>query len=316
MNTAMVYTDFSGLAELKARAGRDADGSLDQVARQFESLLIHQMLKSMRQASLGEGLLDNDQTLFYRDMYDQQLAIHLAESGGMGLADVIKSQFGSDGSASQPPAKNLEAYRSQPISAAEIRTSDRPQAPRQAEDTPAITASAKLDEDPAEWSNGEFVQKLWPWALEAAKKLGLAPQALLAQAALETGWGKRMMRLVDGSPARNLFGIKADPSWKGDKVSLNTVEYEQGLAVKKKAQFRAYDSFRASFDDYVDFLRTNPRYRQALGATGSAKGYFSELQKAGYATDPEYAAKIDRVLNGSIMEQAIEGLKEMGTGPL
>ena len=316
MNPAQVYTDFSGLAELKARAGRDAEGSLDQVARQFESLLIHQMLKSMRQANLGEGLLDSDQSLFYRDMYDQQLAIHLAESGGFGLAEVIKRQLGAGESVSQTPSKDLATYFNSPITAVEVPTRQQAQAPIAVEDVVPVNPANKLEEDPAGWSHGEFVQKLWPWALEAAKKLGLAPQALLAQAALETGWGKRMMRLVDGSPARNLFGIKADRGWKGDKVSLNSVEYEQGVAVKKKSHFRAYDSFRDSFEDYVQFLRSNPRYRQALEAVSNPQNYFSALQHAGYATDPDYAAKIIRVLHGSVMEQAVEGLKEMEKTPL
>jgi len=150
--------------------------------------------------------------------------------------------------------------------------------------------------DPQGWSKGDFVEKLWPWAMEAAKRLGLKPQALIAQAALETGWGQHLMRKTDGSPSNNLFGIKADKRWGGDRVSVDTLEFEQGVSVKKRAHFRSYDSFRQSFEDYVNFLQSSPRYRGALSATADTGRYFTALQEAGYATDPEYARKIEAVL--------------------
>ncbi|WP_275096774.1 flagellar assembly peptidoglycan hydrolase FlgJ [Sedimenticola hydrogenitrophicus] len=350
---ASIYTSMEGLTALKARASGDAKGSLDEVARQFESLFVQQMLKSMRQAGLGEGLMDSDQSLFYRDMYDQQLSVHLAESGGMGLAEVIKRQLGGtagaggdEGSGSDTdsdiglPVKSIEDYRRLAMavklySAMEAGSgaADRAGLARLdgidlaggADGTPRTDAGdragrARLDTtkqpDPRHWSPEEFVENLWPWASEAAGLIGLKPQALLAQAALETGWGKKLIRTADGAPANNLFGIKADRGWDGDRVSVGSLEYEQGTAVKRRAYFRAYESLRDSFHDYVDFLQSNPRYSDALGATEDSATYFTELQRAGYATDPEYANKINAVLNGSEMTRALERLKPEASRPL
>lgn len=328
MNTssASVYTDFQGLSELKARAGKDADASLNEVARQFESLLISQMLKGMRQTSMGEGLMESDQSLFYRDMYDQQLAIHMAESGGMGLAEVITRQMGGETDKSPSTVstvKDIADYRQQAVAMAEMRA-ERRMAEKQhtPASTPVSGSNAASDvadvaeKDPASWTAEEFIETLWPWAREAAGMLGLKPQALLAQAALETGWGKHQMRLADGSPANNLFGIKADHRWSGERATVETLEYEQGVAVRKKANFRAYDSYQESFKDYVNFLTSNPRYQETLEKTGDSSAYFTSLQKAGYATDPNYAEKINRLLDGPEMNRALTRLKTQVSQPL
>lgn len=312
MNRAAIYTDFTSLTELKARSGKDADASLGEVAKQFESLLLGQMLKSMRQASLGEGIMDSGQSLFYRDLYDKQLTIHLAEGGGLGLADMIKRQIGGGKESGLSSSKGVDDYRQQPIPG--ITPSPPAVVARAEAAEPEIPAMAPVGttpdaaEDPDSWQPEDFLEKLWPWAREAAEKLGLAPQAILAQAALESGWGKRMMRMLDGSPANNLFGIKADQRWEGDKVGVDTLEYDRGVPTRKKAFFRAYDSHRESFQDYVNFLHSNPRYREALEATSDPARYFSALQKAGYATDPHYAEKIDAVLNSPQMQRAVEHL--------
>lgn len=327
--SASIYTNMEGLTALKARASEDAQGSLDQVARQFESLFVQQMLKSMRQAGLGEGLMDSEQSLFYRDMYDQQLSIQLAESGGIGLADVIKRQLGGDGEAgsdSVQPGKSIEDYQrlamavnlyNSPGASNEddLAGADRGATLRgEAEQDKQVAgiASGTEQPDPQQWTPEEFVENLWPWASEAAGLIGLKPQALLAQAALETGWGKKLIRAADGASSNNLFGIKADSHWEGDRVSVNTLEYEAGAAVKKRAYFRSYDSLRDSFHDYVEFVQSNPRYNEALGAVNNSQAYFTELQRAGYATDPDYAKKINAVMNGSKMTRAVERLKPEG----
>jgi len=310
-----LYTDFSGLAELKARSVSDRAGSTGEVARQFESLLIHQMVKSMRQASLGEGILDSDQSVFYRDMFDQQLSLHLAENGGIGLAAAIERQLNSAAAGSQKEGMNIAVYprkRSSRISAAAVGNTP---------DSAALPGSAAPDKagngaDTSSWSHKEFVESLWPWALEAANRIGLQPQALLAQAALETGWGKRMITQVDGTQSHNLFGIKADSRWDGERVSVMTLEYEQGSAVKRRDEFRSYGSFQESFNDYVDFLNANPRYQQALASTSDSRAYFTALQKAGYATDPRYAQKIDSVMRGREMNQALDQLNAKVNQPL
>lgn len=331
--SASIYTNMDGLKALRARASEDASGSLDQVARQFESLFVQQMLKSMRQAGLGEGLMDSEQSLFYRDMYDQQLAIHLAESGGIGLADVIKRQLGGSGAAEAdkvPAGKSIQDYDRLAMAVNLYnppnggKTDSNPEAGQaaltaagDAQQAGSAAASAGSEQpDPRQWSPQEFVEQLWPWATEAAELIGLKPQALLAQAALETGWGKKLIRSADGALSNNLFGIKADSRWEGDRVSVNTLEYEGGAAVKRRAFFRAYDSLRDSFHDYVDFVQSNPRYSEALGATDNSQAYFAELQRAGYATDPEYANKINAVLNGPEMTRAVERLKVQDEWPL
>ena len=155
-----------------------------------------------------------------------------------------------------------------------------------------------------EHSPESFVSAIWQHAQSAASELGVDPRALVAQAALETGWGKKVMRRNDGSSAHNLFGIKST-GWSGDSVRRSTQEYRNGVAGTEKADFRAYSSAKESFADYVRMLKNNPRYQQALAAGGDVRGFASALQKAGYATDPGYAAKIAAIANGPLLNRAI-----------
>lgn len=306
MNTpsASVYTDFQGLAGLKAKAREDSAGSLDEVAHQFESLFMQMMLKSMRQASLGEGIMDSDQSRFYRDMYDQQLALHLANSGGLGLAEVIKRQLGGNGAADMPP-KTLIDYRQQAIPLIPRL----PGAPR----TDPLSAATPAE---AEFSSPEaFVQHLMPMAREAASRLGQDPQVLIAQAALESGWGSAAPRHSDGASSHNLFGIKANQRWSGERVTVPTLEFEAGVPVRRQAAFRSYGSFQESFQDYVDFIQGNPRYRQALDAQ-DGYSYVQALQEAGYATDPKYAEKISAIMGRLERTPALAQLKNSGVQPL
>lgn len=152
-----------------------------------------------------------------------------------------------------------------------------------------------------------FVSAIWQHAQSAASELGVDPRALVAQAALETGWGKKIMRRDDGSSAHNLFGIKST-GWGGDSVRRNTQEYRNGVAGTEKADFRAYSSARESFADYVRMLKNNPRYQQALASGGDVRGFANALQKAGYATDPGYASKIAAIANGPLLNRAISSV--------
>ncbi len=296
---AQVYTDFSGLAALRARAREDQDAALDQVSRQFESLFLQMMLKSMRDAGFGGGLLDSKQSEFYRDMYDKQIAMDFAGGQGIGLADVIKRQLGGGVAA---PYRDLkpEDYLGMPIAA---KSAARDDAIGRSEGAVKTQGSTALGFD---GSPEAFLGQLWPAAEAAAAELNLAPEALLAQAALETGWGRHVMQHRSGDSSHNLFGIKADGRWQGDKVHVSTLEYRNGVALKTRADFRAYDSFEESFADYVDFVQRNPRYRDALAKTGDPQAYFSALQQAGYATDPAYAEKIQRILDSEPIQRARE----------
>jgi flagellar protein FlgJ len=148
-----------------------------------------------------------------------------------------------------------------------------------------------------------FIQRLLPAATKAAEQLGLEPLALIAQAALETGWGQRMFKTSAGADSHNLFGFKANQNWQGDVAVVDTLEYRQGVAQKEKARFRAYDSPEQSLQDYVALIQQNPRYQAALEVAADAKAYFRQLQAAGYATDPNYAEKIVSVLEGKAFKQ-------------
>ncbi len=293
---AQVYTDFQGLDALRNQAREDKEAALDEVSRQFEALFTQMMLKSMRQASFGGGMFDSKQSEFYRDMYDQQLGVELSKQQGLGLADMLKRQLGGDSLAGRT-GMQVEDYFGQPVLSIK---------PQQAAGEAASAEKHRAEKAP-EQSLGktpeEFIQALWPAASEAAARINLQPEALIAQAALETGWGKHVMQRGDNS-SHNLFGIKADQRWDGDKVKVSTLEYKDGVALKTRAAFRAYDSFADSFQDYVSFVTENPRYADALSATGDARAYFRELQHAGYATDPAYAQKIARILDSEPMRTA------------
>ncbi|MCO6055425.1 flagellar assembly peptidoglycan hydrolase FlgJ [Pseudomonas sp. MOB-449] len=154
-------------------------------------------------------------------------------------------------------------------------------------------------------SRNEFIETLLPMAEKAAERIGVDPRYLVAQAALETGWGKSIIREADGDSSHNLFGIKAHKSWDGDSARVLTTEYKGGKAVKEAASFRSYDSFEQSFHDYVSFLQNNDRYQQALGSTEKPEQFVRELQKAGYATDPQYARKISQIARGMQIYQAV-----------
>ncbi|MDG9927165.1 MULTISPECIES: flagellar assembly peptidoglycan hydrolase FlgJ [unclassified Pseudomonas] len=154
-------------------------------------------------------------------------------------------------------------------------------------------------------SAAEFVQTMLPLAEEAAQKIGVDARYLVAQAALETGWGKSIIRQADGSSSHNLFGIKAHGGWQGESARVLTTEYKGGEAVKEAASFRAYDSYRQSFNDYVSFLQGNGRYQEALAVTDKPESFVRELQQAGYATDPQYARKISQIARQMQTYQAV-----------
>ncbi len=265
--TARIYTDFQGLADLRRSARQDSDEALHEVAAQFEAIFIKMMLKSMRDASLADGLFDSDQSEMYLDMFDNQIALDLSSKGVFGISEMLIRQLGNN-QASQlaAPVKpaTVDSVQSEKTAPEEVRFS----------------------------SPGDFVSRLMPDASRAAEKLGIKPELLVAQAALETGWGERVIKRTDGSSSFNLFGIKASGNWQGDSVRVATLEYRDGVMQKEKADFRAYGSFRESFDDYVEFVTSNSRYSSAVNHHGSSEKYIEALQQAGYATDPAYASKV------------------------
>ncbi|MES9850720.1 MAG: flagellar assembly peptidoglycan hydrolase FlgJ [Candidatus Thiodiazotropha sp. L084R] len=309
MNSAApsLYHDFSGLADLKRQARDDQGATAEKVARQFESVFVQMMVKQMRQASFGGGVFDSQQTRFAQDMYDQQLAVHLSEKRGLGMLPMLRSQLGVESQTQQQELSGLESYWQNPATLARRHSSNA--APVKSSE-PAQQPTQKIE------SPEDFVTRLWTSAEQAAEALGLPPEALLAQAALETGWGGHVMQAANGSNSHNLFGIKADQRWDGDQVRKETLEYQEDIAVRRRENFRSYSSFDESFQDYVAFLKQNPRYSEALSNTQDCESYFRSLQDAGYATDPEYANKILRVMQGPEMQAALDHFKSSAQQPI
>lgn len=297
VQNANVYTDFSGLAELKNKAREESPDALKEVAKQFESVFVNMVLKSMRDAKLSEGLLDSDQSKFYRDMYDQQLAVHLSGDPGIGLADLIVKQLDQNKSGDAEKMV-LDDYLNSPVRSIQPKLRPVGMLTETSGRTGRLKSDIKIDDHQPIQSSEQFVRRLHRYAEQAAAELGVEPKVILAQAALETGWGKAIISNRDGSSSHNLFNIKAGSSWPGKQTTVATLEFDQGVAKKQMAGFRAYDSFQDSFDDYVRLVKNNPRYSQALKHAEEPERYMLELQRAGYATDPHYADKVMRIYYG------------------
>jgi flagellar protein FlgJ len=303
------WTDLSGFGALRHQAETDSNATLPAVAKQFESIFTQMMLKSMRDAnaSFGESLFDSQAGDQWRDMFDQQLSVNLSHGKGLGIADLLVHQLGGHGtqSAENKPgvvdpstAGLVDGWRQRLHEVADATRS-------------AGHALLAWLPDDAE----QFVRELAPQAAIVAKHLGLSLRTVLAQAALETQWGKHMPKHPDGSSSFNLFGIKASGNWGGSKVNVPTVEYEDGIAVRKQAQFRSYDSPGDSLADYADLIGKDPRYAHALGRGDDVLGYARALLDGGYATDPDYAAKVAAIANSSMMRQALDALKNVTSVP-
>ena len=314
------FADFSTLADLKTKAQKDPDAALKDVAQQFESIFINMLLKNMRSTNeaIGGGLFSSAQTKQYQEMMDSQMSQSMAKSGGIGLSEALIRQYQTQqlGQLSSPEAKQrgdtdfLNQVAKQDLvriqALAHRASTEFVQSVRQEAEQKAHIDSASVPTTPVAAPSAlsvvfsspqEFVENLWPHAQRAAEKLGVNPKAVLAQAALETGWGKYPIAKEDGTASFNLFGIKADSRWQGDRAVVNTLEFRDGVAKREKAAFRAYDSFSQSFEDYAHFLSSSERYKGALEAGNDASMFAASLQQGGYATDPKYAEKIDNILS-------------------
>ncbi|MEZ5569414.1 MAG: flagellar assembly peptidoglycan hydrolase FlgJ [Halioglobus sp.] len=338
---AAAYYDFQGLAALRSDALQRPSQAIGEVAAQFESLFVQMMLKSMRDATIKGGLFDSNQMDTYQSMYDQQVSLHLSTQGGLGLSEILVEQLegraGTSAAAersdkvtelarllpgareqaapempltpAQMPARATAAPRAEAPSAQYGATRQPPLVP---EFVPARAASAVRGERPGQFaprSPEEFIRGIWEHAVGAANRLGVEPQVLVAQSALETGWGRKVIRSSSGDSSFNLFGIKAGNEWQGDAATVRTLEFRDGVAALEKAAFRVYDSLAGSFDDYVDFLSGNPRYQSALESAPDSRAFLRGLQDAGYATDPAYAEKILSIINTEAYDAIFSELK-------
>jgi flagellar protein FlgJ len=264
------------LDQLRLQAKTSPDQALKAVAQQFETVFMNMMLKSMRSATPQDGAFDNEQTKMFTEMLDQQLAQKMS-SRGMGLADMMVKQLSrslSPDSGTAPPFK--------PDTAALF-------APQVKNGYGLTLPDPNLPQD--------FIRRLTPHAIETSQTSGIPAQLILGQAALESGWGRREIKLPDGSNSYNLFAIKASDNWKGRVTEVTTTEYHNGIASKQIEKFRVYDSYAEAFADYAHLLRDNPRYASVMQAGHSAPEAARALQRAGYATDPDYAAKLVKVMS-------------------
>ncbi|MCF6258410.1 MAG: flagellar assembly peptidoglycan hydrolase FlgJ [Gammaproteobacteria bacterium] len=310
LQTAPVYTDIQALNKLKYASDENSPETLRLVAEQFEAIFLQMMLKSAHGEGSEDDLFNDQQTEFYQDWHDKQLAINLAAGQGIGIADMLVKQLQMSGAGEQ---KSEKAERSKQSFSVDhiIRQAPAAVVPLSEQKTSApvtslpavslLTASMNTPQ--------EFVQQLWPHAKAASEKLGVAPAVILAQAALETGWGKKVNKHASGESSYNLFNIKADGRWQGESVSVGTLEFRQGVAVRETAKFRAYASYEESFADFVNFIKTSPRYQPALAVADDAQSFTRELSAAGYATDPEYANKIMRIATGEPLQKALALIK-------
>ncbi|TGE83365.1 flagellar assembly peptidoglycan hydrolase FlgJ [Pseudoalteromonas sp. KS88] len=296
---------------LKSDASSDTSkDALKQAAAQFESIFTQMLLKSMRKANDAfedkNSPFNSSGVKFFEEMHDQQLSVELSSNGSLGLADLIVQQLSPDGKKFTPGSvlRSVDNF-----------TSDK-RASGVSNDSLTNKndiATKAYDKNEGAFDDAEsFISTVWEHAKSAAEKIGLNPAVMVAQAALETGWGKHIINKADGSSSNNLFNIKSDRSWDGAKASKVTLEFEQGMPVKKQASFRAYDSIKDSVNDFVDFLNENPRYQEALDNTAKPAAFLDSLQKAGYATDPNYADKIKQVLNRSDLKSLAATLVRQG----
>jgi len=329
--------DVNALNDIKLKSkstnSADKDEALKEVAKQFESLFTQMLLKSMRKAQEvleSDSPFNSQSVKFYRDMHDQQLAVELSDNGSLGLAPLIVRQLGGSSENYMPSSAlrnnaDLKTHNTKDLkvslntipldknnsssgfSLLERRNLELPLAPLhhqtnnnlitrlQSSQTEITQKSTMLEPDYAQPK--EFVSAITVPAKRAEQALGVPFKVIIAQAALETGWGQKVIKTENGQSSNNLFNIKADERWQGDKTNKETLEYQQGSMVKTKAPFRVYQSINESFNDFIHFLSSSERYQNALKQTSNVEQFLQGLQKAGYATDPNYANKIMSTLS-------------------
>lgn len=315
---ASVISSPADTARMRLLATQGDVTDQEGILEQFEALFLQQMLKSMRASSLGEGLLQSDQSEFFRDMYDQQLAADIAQNRLLGISDLISRDLGlAQQSTSDSEDVENTGFDITSIERIDNASNTHVQSVLETQIQPNFelikeveNPSANLREqftlNDAEVSRNQqafipdspqdFVAHASQFAQQAAERLGVSADVLVAIAALETGWGQHLP--TDGNAiSNNYFGIKADIRWQGESVNSQTLEFANGVFNKQTESFRSYENLQDSFNDFAEFILGNERYAKALHFADDASQFLNEIQKAGYATDPEYANKILNVLD-------------------
>jgi peptidoglycan hydrolase FlgJ len=288
--------DFKQFAALR-RSDPNDPKALREVARQFESIFTKMMLEGMRNASFGDPMFGSDQADMYQGMMDDQMAVQLSSGRGIGLADMLFRQLSHGRAGAQ----------------AAFDASNAPISP--ARDGRVAAGSAEAEGVPVtDAQRRRFVEHMLPYARAAAEHLGVDERSLIAQAALETGWGTSQPADTSGS-SLNYFGIKAGANWRGDRVDSDTTEFSNGVAGTERAQFRAYGSVAENLSDYVRLIGNSPRYAEALNTGTDVRAFATALQRGGYATDPRYADKIVAVA-AEIASLDVKSFKSAGDTPI
>jgi len=314
LNTSnALATDINSLNSLKSQANANNPQAAREAAKQLESLFMHEMIKSMRQATMKSGLLDNESSKLADSMMDQQLSVSMAGMPG-GLADAITAQIarsmGMDpADAGVNPAAALGGTERNFSIPSTVSFAGRSARYPGLSGNTTVGSTAFLDAyAPSPKGRDNFVQSHNAAAQRVARESGIPASYMLGQAGHETGWGKSEIRGDNGSNSFNLFGIKATGNWNGKVAEITTTEYVDGIPRKVKAKFRAYDSYEESFRDYARLITENPRYAKAMENTGNARSYATALQNAGYATDPLYASKLSRAIESArAVQQGTQG---------
>lgn len=316
-----VYTNLQGLQGIKLEENQDE--ALKKVAKQFESMFINMMMKNMRSANavFEEGNpFTSEEERFYRDLMDQQQALTLSHGRGIGIADSLYRQmsrtYGKEGSKAESDEKTIADYQASPVQTAPSITPNviaNSNSKNSAISNVKSETNEKSVEKTAQQRSAiantpeEFIEKLTPYAKKAASVLGVDHLMLLAQSALETGWGKHVLSDANGNSSNNVFNIKAGGNWDKPSANHTTLEFEDGIVKKEQADFRVYESLAESFDDYVQFITESERYKKAVEHAKDAISFITELKQAGYATDPLYISKVKAVYDRLTQDSSQSG---------
>lgn len=296
-NSAQIYTDLQGVQKLKY--SKNTEAAKKEVSEQFGAMLMQMLMRSMREATkaMSSGLFSNNQLDMYEDLFDKQIALVLSHQQ-TGLGNIFENNI------NQLTHQSKQAQPTQIVNALHEKS-------HVAFNTTHETPSVAKKDDGLFSSKENFIKQLWDGAKKAASAIGVMPETLLAQAALETNWGKNILRLAQGDSSHNLFNMKADSDWNKKTTTVSSLEYKEGELVKEKSAFKHYDSYLESFMDYMRLLTQNSRYQEAIQKSGDPKAFMQALQKAGFATDPQYADKVMNVLASPLFKQLISTVKNI-----
>jgi flagellar protein FlgJ len=297
--TTSLAGDGADVSALRRAGKGDTPEALRKAAQQFEGLFMNMVMKRMRDATPQDSPFDSQQSRMYTSMLDQKVSDNFSRRG-MGLADALMRQLSNNAAGPTAPDQDAGAATATATSAAAAASRRTGLSATPPDGATPLEISSARQFPPRPGHVQAFQDKLAAHANEASRATGIPAKFMLGQAALETGWGKHEIRGADGKTSHNLFGIKATGNWTGKTVEVATTEYVNGVAQKKMEKFRAYDSYGDSFRDYANLLKNNPRYQNVIASGKDASAFAHGLQAAGYATDPNYAAKLARIIKQSL----------------